>query len=208
VNDVGSAIRTNVDESYRRGIELIAGVNITKKLNWQVNATFSENKINKYTETIVSYQYDEDFNYLGEELLTTELTDTDISFSPNVITGSDLSYTLLDKKDSKLSVSLLTKYVGEQFLDNASNEDKTIDAYLVNDAVVRYAIKNTFVKEFGISLMLNNIFSEEYSSNGYTYSYNTEIISPDNSRVNILEEQDAFYPQAPLNFLVQMDIKF
>ncbi len=46
VNDVGSAIRTNVDESYRRGIELIAGVNITKKLNWQVNMPrFSENKI-------------------------------------------------------------------------------------------------------------------------------------------------------------------
>lgn len=208
VNDVGSAIKTNVDESYRRGIELIAGFNITKKLNWQVNATFSENKINNYDETIVSYKYDEDFNYLGEELLISELNDTDISFSPNVITASDVSYTLINKKNSKLSVSLLTKYVGSQFLDNASNENKTIEAYLVNDALMRYAVKNTFVKEFGISLMLNNILSEEYSSNGYTYSYNTEIISPDNSRVNILEEQDAFYPQAPLNFLVQMDIKF
>jgi iron complex outermembrane receptor protein len=195
VNDVGSAIRTNVDESYRRGIELIAGVNITKKLNWQVNMTVSENKIESFTESV-------------SEIIFTEFEDTDISFSPNLIAGSDLGFKILEKENSALNVNILTKYVSDQYLNNTSNEDKKIDAYLVNDVAVRYSLKNTFVKELGLSLLVNNFLSEDYSSNGYTYSYAYQYPGANDEMITVKEEQNAYYPQAPINFLFQLDVKF
>ncbi|MFK7757329.1 MAG: TonB-dependent receptor [Flavobacteriales bacterium] len=207
VNESGGSVRTNVSESFRRGIELIAGYQITPKINWQVNATFSQNKITAFTERVQSFQFDPDFNFLDSEELTADFKDTDISFSPNTILGSDLGFTVLKRSKSTLNLNLLTKYVGQQFLDNTSNDAKSIDAYLVNDIILRYACQPGFVKELGISFMVNNVLSEEYSSNGYTYSYNSEIIDNGTS-TNILEEQNAFYPQAPINFLMQLDINF
>ena len=190
LNDVGSPIRTNVENSFRRGIELIAGVQVTPNVNWNANITLSQNKIEAFTESI-------------SDLVFNEFENTDISFSPSVIAGSDLGYAI--KRDNKtMSVNLLTKYVGKQYLDNTSNEDKIIADYLVNDLIFRYGVLNTLVKDFGISLAINNLFSSEYVSNGYTYSYAFPISETE----NFVEEQNAYYPQAPLNFMLQFDVRF
>ena len=48
INDVGAPIMVNVDKSHRTGIEIQTGIRLTKKLNWNINATFSQNKINNF----------------------------------------------------------------------------------------------------------------------------------------------------------------
>lgn len=187
LNDVGSPLRQNVDKSYRRGIEIQGIYNLTKKLNFMVNATFSENKIESYEE--LTYDYTVDFDIISDKK-----SNTDIALSPGIILNSQLSY----KPIKELEVALLSRYVGEQFLDNTSDKSKMLDAYLVNDVRIQYAIPTKLLKEAKLQLLVNNIFSEEYSSNGYTYSY---IVG------NTITE-NFFFPQALRNYMLGLNLKF
>ena len=193
LNDTGGALRTNVDQSYRAGIELEGAVALSPKLRWNANVALSRNKIDTYVEELNDYGVNFDQQ---ENFVTAEFNDTDIAFSPNVIAGSQLSYTPFNS----FEVSLLTKYVGEQFLDNTANDDRTIDAYFTNDLRFNYSIKTNVIKEIGFNLLINNVFSEMYSSNGYTFGY----FAGQDFEVR----ENYFYPQAPRNFLFSVMLRF
>ena len=45
INDVGANTRTNIDQSYRKGIEIEATYKLSSKTTWMGNMTLSENKI-------------------------------------------------------------------------------------------------------------------------------------------------------------------
>ncbi|MEM7299053.1 MAG: TonB-dependent receptor, partial [Bacteroidota bacterium] len=141
LNDVGAPVRVNVPESFRMGIELAGAYKISDDLTWRANLTLSRNKINEFTETVSAS--------FGE----IEHTDTDISFSPNVIAGSDLSFSPADG----LTFQLLNKYVGKQFLDNTSNDNRVIDAYFTKDVRISYDFKLKDLKNVGINLLVNNV---------------------------------------------------
>lgn len=186
VNDVGGSVRTNVDKSFRRGVELSLAWKPSDKIMWSPNIAFSQNKIDQFTDVVIDFA---DFS-----LVETNQADTDIAFSPNIIFGSALTYNPVTNG----SITLLSKYVGDQFLDNNSNEDRKIDAYFVNDIIASYSLKNTFAKDVTLKFLVNNILSETYSSNGYTFSY----IFGD------LITENFYYPQATRNFLIGLDIMF
>jgi len=188
LNDVGTPIRVNVPSSYRMGLELQAGVQLTKAVKWNVNATLSSNKINNFTEVVPSY----DEPYIDVE---NKFAKTDIAFSPNVIGGSQLLYT----PTKGLELGLLSKYVGKQYMDNTSNENRKLNAYFTNDLRILYTFKPSFCKELGLSLLGNNIFNTLYESNGYTYSYIYE---------GKTVTENFYYPQAGFNFLLGVNIKF
>ncbi|HKK39258.1 MAG TPA: TonB-dependent receptor [Cryomorphaceae bacterium] len=187
LNDVGSAIRRNVDDSYRLGIEADATVQVAKNLWLNANLTLSRNRIGRFDEVVYDYTN-------GFDVLVNEFEDTDISFSPEVISAGRLIYQPLEG----LEFMLISKYVGDQYLDNTSNEAKKIDAYWVNDFRIGYKIKDVIFKEIEISLLVNNILDAEYSSNGYTYSY--VFGSP--------ITENFFYPQAGTNFLAGLRLSF
>ena len=178
LNDVGAPLRENSGKSYRAGLELDANINITKKLNWIPNVAISQSK-------------NKDFVIDRDDKLTA-LGNTNISFSPELVIGSVLKYTVLDGLD----VSLLTKYVGEQYLSNTDTEASKLDSYSTTDFNVSYAFKpKAIFKSIVISGLVNNVFNKEYVSNGYTYldSWST----PGNTT-----EVQGYYPQAGTNFLV------
>lgn len=191
VNDVGALIRTNVEDSYRTGIELDGSVRLHPKLFWNANLTLSRNKIGSFSEVL--YDYGVNFDEYNEVINT--YTDTDISFSPNLIAGSNLIYQPI----RNLEVTWLTKYVGKQYLDNTSNPDRSIDSYFINDLRVTYTLKPDFMREISISFLANNVFDVEYASNGYTYGY---LGGPTEYR------QNYFYPQAGRNYLVMIALRF
>ena len=93
VNDVGASIRTNVDKSYRMGLEMEGLLRISQKLSLNANITLSRNKIKDFDEVI--YDYGANFDEYNE--VKRSYTDTDISFSPNVIAGSDLEVQTFQK---------------------------------------------------------------------------------------------------------------
>ena len=56
INDVGAAIRTNVADSYRLGLELDGEIKISDLFKWRLNAALSQNKINDFVENIINKQ--------------------------------------------------------------------------------------------------------------------------------------------------------
>jgi iron complex outermembrane receptor protein len=191
LNDVGAAIRANVANSYRAGIEVDGGIRFSPKFSWIGNVTLSQNKIKEFVE--VMYDYGAAFDEFNEQL--TVYKNTDIAFSPNWIGGSNLVY----QPFKNFEAALLSKYVGRQFLDNTSNSSRVINSYFVNDLRLSYSWKPNFMRELSVSCLVNNVFNELYSSNGYTYGY---FAGPSETR------QNYFYPQAGRNFLVMVAMRF
>ncbi len=191
LNDVGSNIRQNVPDSYRMGVEFVSAYQFTDELSWEANLTLSRNKIKNFTEIL--YNYGTNFDEFNIE--ETQFEDTDISFSPNVIGGSRLTYSPFDGFET----TLLSKYVGQQYLDNTGNEDRSLDAYFVNDLRLSYDFNMASVKNVNVSLLINNILDVEYSSNGYTFGY---------AGGDFVVRENYFYPQAGRNFLAALNIRF
>jgi iron complex outermembrane receptor protein len=186
LNNVGSAIRTNVADSYRAGIEIDGGINFNEHFTWNANLTLSQNKIKNFTEVL----YDENYNEVD-----VQHKNTDIAFSPNVIAGSVFLYHPI----KNIELGLLTKYVGVQFLDNTSNRGRSIDPYFINDLRLSYTLKPLGMRELSIGLLLNNVLNVKYSSNGATYPY---IYGGQTYSDNY------YYPQATRNFLVMVAMRF
>lgn len=187
INNVGESIRVNVPESYRAGVEFQAAQQLGSKLLINANLTLSQNKIKNFTEVVVSYD--------GETPnAVNQYQDTDIAFSPSVIAGGSVNF----MPANGLEIALLPKYVGKQYLDNTSNENRVIDPFFVNDLRFNYTLNPSWAKEIGFSFLVNNLFNTKYESNGYTYSY----LYYGQITENFL------YPQAGTNFLAAVKLKF
>jgi iron complex outermembrane recepter protein len=91
----------NTDDSYRAGVEIQYGIAFTRNLQWQANATFSQNKIKNFTE------YVDNWDTWGQE--TFELGTTDIAFSPGIIANSQLLF----QPVPKLNLAFISSYVGK-----------------------------------------------------------------------------------------------
>jgi iron complex outermembrane recepter protein len=190
LNDVGAPVRTNAGESYRTGIELATALKISRKFEWNANVTISRNKIEKFVEALEDYG--ENFDQFS--IVQNVHENTDISFSPKLIAGSQFSF----RPSRDAEIALLTKYVGEQFLDNTGNKNRIIDPYLLNDVRLSYSWKPGFVKEIAFSFLINNILDEQYESNGYTWGYLAG---------SAVYRENYYYPQAGRNFLAMVSVK-
>lgn len=191
LNNVGSPIRTNVASSYRTGVEIDGGIRFNEHFSWNANLTLSQNNIKNFTEVL----YDYGVNYDEYNEVDREHKDSDIAFSPNVIAGSVFLYHPI----KNLELGLLTKYVGLQYLDNTSNKSRSIDPYFINDLRLTYTLKPNWMREFSVSLLLNNFTDVKYSSNGYTWGY---LGGGAESR------QNYYYPQAGRNYLMMVAMRF
>lgn len=201
LDDVGDPIRQNVADSYRAGIEIQTGYKLSDQFRIDANATFSQNKIKAFDYIVYDTQYDPNtYDTVSYEAVVTTYEDTDISFSPNVIFGSTLTYSPI----KNANIALLSKYVGQQYLDNTSSDSKSMDGYFVNNLNLSYRIKPTWIKEVAFNVLVNNVFNNKYVSNGYTYSY---FYRPENSNDAPITE-NFYYPQATTNFLAGVTLKF
>ncbi|HDZ05212.1 hypothetical protein LCGC14_0082790 [marine sediment metagenome] len=184
LNDVGASLRENVGDSYRFGFEVDANIKLGEKFSLRPNVSISDNK-----NVDFFIDRDDDLQSLGN---------TNIAFSPSVIAGNILGY----MPSESFSLSLYSKYVGEQYLSNTDTDASKLDAYFTTDFNITYEIKmNTVLKSIVFSGLVNNILNEKYVSNGYTYldSWST----PGNTF-----EVQGYYPQAGTNFLLGATVNF
>ncbi|MBB3054780.1 TonB-dependent receptor [Mucilaginibacter gotjawali] len=187
LDDVGEAIRTNIKDSYRAGIEASARVKIAQPLSWYINATLSANKVKNFEQYLQNY----DTGTLDGTLYKT----SDIAYSPDFTGSSTISY----RPVKNAEIAFITKYVSRQYLDNTSTVSRSLGAYVVNDLRLNYNFSIKGVKNIGLSLLVNNIFSEKYQSDGATY--------PDIEGGKVVN-YNYFFPQAPINFLLGLNLKF
>ncbi len=188
LNDVGTALRTNVASSYRRGVELTGFVSANDKISLSSTLTLSQNRIQDYHDVT----YDANFNAVVDPNGRTST----ISYSPSAISA----HTLEGQPLKGLRLALLYKTVGQQYLDNSTNDNRRIAAYQVLDFRLRYALHPSFMKEIELALLVNNLLNREYVANGYTYSY---IGASGNQ-----ETFNWYFPQATRNFLASVNLRF
>ncbi|MCC9165950.1 TonB-dependent receptor [Pontibacter harenae] len=188
INDVGGYTRTNIDNSYRQGVELAGALSLGGKATLSTNIAYSENKINGFEEFID--------DYTTWEQVRNTYDKTTIAFSPDLVTTSRLEVEVL----KGLSAAFIYKTVSQQYLDNTENEKRIIPAYQVGDLRLLYNVgfKNV-LKGLELGLLVNNIFNEKYAANGYTYSY-----IYDSAQIT----ENFYYPQATRNFLLSVGLKF
>jgi len=187
LDDVGEAIRTNIKDSYRAGIEASARVKIAEPLTWAVNATVSTNKVKDFHQFLQ--------NYDTETLDETQYKKTDIAYSPNFTGSSTISYRPVKNGE----IAFISKYVSRQYLDNTSTTSRSLEGYLVNDVRLNYNFSIKGVKNVGVGLLVNNIFSKKYQSDGATY--------PDIEGGQVVN-YNYFFTQAPINFLASLNLRF
>jgi iron complex outermembrane receptor protein len=186
INDVGAYTRTNIDNSYRAGIELQGSRIFTKWLSAAGNISFSENKIKNYTAFI------DDYDNGGQQ--TKFYANPDISFSPAVVGAATIN--IIPVKNAVISV--ISKYVSRQYLDNTSLKNSSLSPYYVQDVKLSYTLTGHSIKNTVFFLQVNNLFSKKYEPNGYSYSY----ISGGQ-----LVNANYYFPMAPVNFMGGVNIQ-
>jgi len=202
INDVGAYTRTNIDKSFRRGIELDGILSLGNKIKWSGNITLSQNKITNYTAYID--------NWDNGEQIKVDYENTDLAFSPSVIWASQFNLKLNDK----ICIDFISKYVGEQFIDNTSSEDRMLDYYLVNNLRIFYKWNSNIFKTTTLILQVNNLLNNKYVSNAWVYRFISDKWDPRDSDpyVNIDSEkgynQAAYFPEATRNYLLGLTLEF
>lgn len=188
LNDVGAPLRANVGDSFRLGLEIDAHLTLGDHFKWQPNIALSSNR-------------NIDFVFQRDGILQ-ELGNTNIAYSPNLIFGNGLTYLPKDN----LQISLLTKYVGQQYMGNIDAKGSVLERYSQTDLNFQYEIRpNRLVKSIVFSGLVNNIFDATYASNGYFYTFDDDFSNP--GTITTVEGA-GYYPQAGVNFLLGAKINF
>jgi len=148
-------------------------------------------KVNKsfYWQPNIAISSNKNIDFIIEDGATvTYLGNTSISFSPDMVLGNAFVY----EPSKSFSLGILSKYIGEQFMGNTELAASKLSRYFTTDLnfTVNIFPKNTF-KEINITGLVNNIFDEKYVSNGYMWG-----------------TTPYYYPQAGINFLLGLNLKF
>ena len=183
VNDGDDALNTNVEDSYRRGIELSAQWKATGWFTLSGHATFSQNRIEDYIDAL------KDSPTFGQNL-----GDMTISYSPDVIAG-----VLFDFHCKGFEAVFHTQYVGKQYFTNNEIDALSLDSYCTTNLNLGYTLRTKAARSVRFGLMVYNLFDSEYCGNGYGYSY-----MDDGKRTDVA----LYFPQAPLNVLANVTVKF
>ena len=188
IDAVGSPIRQNVGKSRRLGIELELKMNLSSNWLWQPNIALSSNQ-------------NLDFYFKRDGVLE-NLGKTQLAYSPNLVGGSAIMYV----PSTKFQIGLLSKYVGKQYMGNIDSENSTLEAYFVNDLNAVFIWKpNKWVSEIQWSFLIKNIFNAKYESNGYFFTYDDDFSVV--GQVKTIEGS-GYYPQAGINFLTGLKLRF
>ncbi|UAB85572.1 TonB-dependent receptor [Zunongwangia sp. SCSIO 43204] len=189
IDEEGAAIRKNSGESYRLGLEIDANIWVNKWLSLRPNIAVSRNRNRDFVAVFDGAQQN--------------FGDTEISFSPNIVAGNMIRVSPV----KNLHLNFLSKYVGEQYMSNLELEGSKLDSYFVNDLNLQYVWENApLFKEVVFTGLVNNIFGEEYVSNGYFYTYDIE--NPDMPNGVETLGGAGYYPQATTNFLAGVTLRF
>lgn len=188
LNDVGSPVFENSGKSYRLGLEIESAIKPLKWLTVAPNITLSTNK-------------NEDF-YFERDGVLTNLGNTNIAYSPDIVVGNNIMFTPINY----LQISFLTKFVSQQYMGNIDAEKSILPDYTTSDLNITYEWKiNKGIKSIVFSGLINNIFDRVYESNGYFYTWDDDYSNP--SAITTIEGV-GYYPQAGINFLAGINLKF
>lgn len=202
VNEIGEPMAENVKDSHRMGVELTAGVKPTEWLRWDLNATWSKNRIRDYVE------YLNDYDKSGDQFYTQTARPsgtTPIAFSPSFMAGS-----LIGVEHKGWQASLQSQYVSRQYLDNSGSRENTLNAFFVSHLHAGYTFGVPRTKGVTVGATIYNIFNRKYETNGYSQTAAVYETGADGKKTGeaAIYSDPRYYPMAGANVLFNIAIKF
>lgn len=200
LNDIGELMAENVPDSYRMGVELTAGVKFTDWLRWDINGTFSKNKIKNYVGYVSDFDAD-----TWDELYTQtaiEKATTTIAFSPSFMGSSIITFNY-----KGFLAQYTSQFVSRQYLDNFERKDDSIDPYCVSHLNLAYTFQLRGMKSLTLGCTIYNLFNNKYETNGYSQTAALYKKGDKNNAV-ALASDPRFYPMAGTNFLAHLTLSF
>ncbi len=159
-SDIGENLTTNIDKSYRQGIEFSADWSPLSWFTVAGNAALSQNKIKDFTEYVDNWDGD---------AVTRHYNKSTLSFSPSVILNGFLNFHY-----SGFEATWHTNFVGRQYLDNTGNKDRSLPCYSQSNLNLSYGFNpkgvSLGIKQIVLGVDFNNIFNRHYASSGWVYS--------------------------------------
>ena len=194
-SDIGEKLTTNIKRSYRMGIEMSAGCNVTPWLSLEGNAALSQNKVKDFDE-YASVNWDDDWRVIHYDNST-------LAFSPSTILNGFANFHYRG-----FQAVWHTNFVSRQYLDNTENKDRSLPGYSVTNLSFSYTAqvrKAMGVKGVVLGLDFNNIFARRYATSGWVYSSIVEEYGhPNDNRYY----QIGFIPAAGFTAMGSITLKF
>lgn len=191
LSDVGYPIMTNVENSYRTGIEISAGIRPARSVEWNFGGTLSRNRIMDFTEYYMDYNTTD----WSQEYKSSDLGVTDIAYSPGVTAISDLCIRPLNLTE----VHFISKYVGRQYFDNTMDRERMLDPYFYSNLRLDLVPEVKKLKSFRLQFLVNNIFNSLYESNAYGGNWYEDGVE---------KSWSYWFPQAGINYMVRLELGF
>ncbi|MCH5307781.1 MAG: TonB-dependent receptor [Prevotella sp.] len=192
LSDIGESLTTNIKDSYRLGLELQAGVDVTPWLSLDYNMALSRNRIRDFDEVV------EDWDNGSQ---TIHYSSSTLAYSPSMISNAFVNF-----HHKGWQATWHTAYVDKQYLDNTECEQRSLPAYSVSNFNVSYTLKpKKVMKEAIFGLNFSNIFNRHYAASGWVYSaiYESGGHSNDNRYYQI-----GFIPMAGFTMMGSVTLRF
>jgi iron complex outermembrane receptor protein len=193
---VGYPIRRNVEDSFRRGVELDLRWLVGR--NWAIinNSTLSHNRISTWTQYVDVF--DSGWNWIGSEPITSH--DVPPLLTPEVIINQGVEWFPGDTR-----VSLTGRFIDSSYLDNTGTDELRAPSYFNLDLRASHTFSRwQALGRPTIALYINNLLDtiDQYPS-GYSWQY----IVRDSGGNDSLSGIPYYYPLATRNFVVTLDFK-
>ena len=208
IDKIGEAITRNVPDSYRLGVELEAALKPIDWFRWDVNATWSKNRVKGITVQLM----DGGVADLGNQPL---------AFSPNFILNNILTFSYRGAK-----ASVQSQYVSEQYMTNTgfksyqTHDDNgqlvdvgmMLDGHFTTNVDLSYnfQLPKLGIKDVTVGLTLYNLFSAKFDNNGWAAPAFTQqgdkVIATGWGESDQYEA--GFAPSAPFNMMAHLSVNF
>ena len=213
IDKIGEAITRNVPDSYRLGVELEAALKPIDWFRWDVNATWSKNRVKGITVQLM----DGGVADLGNQPL---------AFSPDFILNNILTFSYRGAK-----ASVQSQYVSEQYMtntgfksyqthdDNGQTHDDNgqlvdvgmmLDGHFTTNVDLSYnfQLPKLGIKDVTVGLTLYNLFSAKFDNNGWAAPAFTQqgdkVIATGWGESDQYEA--GFAPSAPFNMMAHLSV--
>ena len=208
IDKIGEAITRNLPNSYRLGIELEAALKPVDWFRWDINATWSKNRVKGITVQLTDGS-------------VADLGNQPLAFSPDFILNNILTFNYRGMK-----ASVQSQYVSKQYMTNTGFKSyQTLDdnGQLVDvgmmldghftmniDLSYNFRLPKTGMKDVTVGLTLYNLFSAKYDNNGWAAPAYTrqgdKVIATGWSESDQYEA--GFAPSAPFNVMAHLSVNF
>ena len=208
IDKIGEAITRNVPKSYRLGVEVEAALKPVEWFRWDVNATWSKNRVKGITVQLTDNS-------------VADLGDQPLAFSPEWIANNIFTFNY-----KGLNASIQSQYIGEQYMTNTGlksyqtldDNGQPVDVSMMLDGhfttnidlAYNFKLPKFGIKDVTVGVTLYNIFSAEYDNNGWAAPAYTK----ENGKVvatgwDTSDQYEAgFAPSAPFNMMAHLSVNF